>query len=120
MSEGVGIVERKTRKLSLPEGGLRLAYGGVLKEVEVAYEECGAPIGPDNVIYICHALTGDAHVAGIRPGEGGGYRHFILAPRPDARIGWCKASYRSRHGLVKSISLCWFHPIWKNGWHRLP
>ena len=41
-------------------------------------------------------------MAGIRPGEGGGYRHFILAPRPDARIGWCKASYRSRHGLVKS------------------
>jgi homoserine O-acetyltransferase len=69
MSDGVGIVERKTMKLALGEGGLRLAYGGVLKEVEVAYEECGAPIAPDNVIYICHALTGDAHVAGIRPGE---------------------------------------------------
>ncbi len=56
-------------KLDLPEGGLRLAYGGVLKEVEVAYEECGAPIGDDNVIYICHALTGDSHVAGVKPGE---------------------------------------------------
>ena len=69
MDEGVGIVERKTRKLSLPEGGLRLAYGGVLKEVEVAYEECGAPLDGTNAVYICHALTGDAHVAGIRPGE---------------------------------------------------
>ena len=69
MSEGVGIVERKTRKLSLPEGGLRLAYGGVLKEIEVAYEECGAPLDGTNAIYICHALTGDAHVAGIKPGE---------------------------------------------------
>ncbi len=69
MSEGVGIVETKKVKLRLPEGGLKLAYGGVLKEVEVAYEECGAPVGENNVIYICHALTGDAHVAGIRPGE---------------------------------------------------
>ncbi len=66
---GVGVVELKKCKLHLPEGGLKLAYGGVLREVEVAYEECGAPIREDNVIYICHALTGDAHVAGIRPGE---------------------------------------------------
>ena len=36
----------------------------------VAYERCGA-LSPsaDNIIFICHALTGDAHVAGIRPGE---------------------------------------------------
>ena len=67
--DGVGVVELKKRRLTLPAGGLRLAYGGVLKEVEVAYEECGAPIAADNVIYICHALTGDAHVAGVKPGE---------------------------------------------------
>ena len=67
--DGVGIVEPRKRRLSLPEGGLRLAYGGVLKEVEVAYEECGAPFDGSNAVYICHALTGDAHVAGIRPGE---------------------------------------------------
>ena len=67
--DGVGIVELKKRKLTLPEGGLRLASGGVLKEIEVAYEECGAPLAADNVIYICHALTGDAHVAGVKPGE---------------------------------------------------
>ena len=69
MSEGVGVVELKKMKLDLPEGGFRFASGGVLKEIVVAYEECGAPIAADNVIYICHALTGDAHVAGVKPGE---------------------------------------------------
>ena len=37
MENGVGIVELKKMKLDLPEGGLKLAYGGVLKEIEVAY-----------------------------------------------------------------------------------
>ena len=67
--EGVGTIELKKRRLALPEGGLRLAYGGVLKEVEVAYEECGAPFDGNNAVYICHALTGDSHVAGVKPGE---------------------------------------------------
>ena len=67
--EGVGIVEPKMIELKLPEGGLRLETGGLLKKIEVRYEECGAPMRDDNVIFICHALTGDAHVAGIRPGE---------------------------------------------------
>ena len=67
---GVGLVEPKSMELKFPEGGLRLRTGGVLKRVDVAYEECGA-IRPelDNVVFICHALTGDAHVAGMRPGE---------------------------------------------------
>ena len=69
MQDGVGIVELKKMKLDLPDGGLKLAYGGVLKEIEVAYEECGAPNDGFNTVYICHALTGDSHVAGIRPGE---------------------------------------------------
>ena len=69
MDSSVGIVELKKMKLELPEGGLKLAYGGVLKELEVAYEECGAPNDGYNTVYICHALTGDSHVAGIRPGE---------------------------------------------------
>ena len=63
--DGVGRIERKTRRLTLPEGGLTLAYGGVLREIEVAYEECGAPLDGSNVVSICHALTGDAHVAGV-------------------------------------------------------
>ena len=67
--EGIGLVEPKKAKLKLPEGGLRLSGGGVLKEVEVAYETGGAPFNGANAVFICHALTGDAHVAGVRPGE---------------------------------------------------
>ena len=67
--DGVGIVEQKKLSLELPAGGYRLESGGLLKKIEVVYEECGAPMRDDNVIFICHALTGDAHVAGIRPGE---------------------------------------------------
>lgn len=36
----------------------------------MAWESCGFEKPEnDNVIFICHALTGDAHVAGRRPGE---------------------------------------------------
>lgn len=70
IGETVGTVEPQQLQLTLPPGGLRLEKGGVLPEVQVAFERCGY-LAPDhsNVIYICHALTGDAHVAGIRPGE---------------------------------------------------
>ncbi|HRR33175.1 MAG TPA: homoserine O-acetyltransferase [Kiritimatiellia bacterium] len=66
----VGTVVPQTLKLDLPPGGFRLEKGGVLPEIEVTVERCGA-ITPanDNVVFICHALTGDAHVAGLRPGE---------------------------------------------------
>jgi homoserine O-acetyltransferase len=66
----VGVVEPQTLKLTLPPGGFRLEKGGFLPEITVAYERCGklAPAN-DNVVFICHALTGDAHVAGVRPGD---------------------------------------------------
>ena len=41
-------------------------------------------------------------MAGIRPGEKGGYEKFVLAPRPDRRIGSCTATYRTKYGTVKS------------------
>ncbi len=70
IADSVGIVEPQTLRLKLPPGGLRLDKGGVLPKVEVTYERCGylSPAA-DNVIFVCHALTGDAHVTGIRPGE---------------------------------------------------
>ena len=66
----VDVVAPQTLKLNLPPEGFRLEKGGVLPEIQVAYERCGT-LAPDsgNVIYLCHALTGDAHVAGIRPGQ---------------------------------------------------
>lgn len=64
------MVEPKTLKLRLPPGGFQLERGGMLPEVDVAYEMCGT-LAPDcsNVVFVCCALTGDAHVAGLRPGE---------------------------------------------------
>lgn len=68
--ESVGVVKLQRLSLALPPGGLVLEKGGVLPGVEVAFETCGT-LAPDrsNVVYVCHALTGDAHVAGIREGE---------------------------------------------------
>ena len=65
----VGLVEPKTLSLKLPKDGYRLESGATINAIDVRYEECGAPMRDDNVIFICHALTGDAHVAGMRPGE---------------------------------------------------
>src|SRR6202167_72545 len=59
----VGAVE--TRYLDLPNP-LRLDCGRELHPVCVAYENYGA-LSPehDNVILVCHALSGDAHAAGL-------------------------------------------------------
>jgi homoserine O-acetyltransferase len=59
----------ETRMLAL-DGALTLASGRTLESVEVAYETWG---GLDetgaNAVLICHALSGDSHVAGLRPGQ---------------------------------------------------
>lgn len=62
--------ETKKIKLTLPDGGLKLEMGGSFSGIEVAYETCGT-LSPerDNVVFICHALTGDAHVAGRHEGD---------------------------------------------------
>src|SRR5262245_41742534 len=59
----VGSVE--TQYLDLPEP-VRLDCGRELHPVRVAYETYGA-LSPrrDNVILVCHALSGDAHAAGF-------------------------------------------------------
>jgi homoserine O-acetyltransferase len=55
----------ETRYLDLP-GPIRLDCGRELYPVRVAYETYGT-LSPrrDNVILVCHALSGDAHAAGI-------------------------------------------------------
>lgn len=64
--ESVGVVETRIVELPLPAGGFPLESGATLPRLQVAYESYGT-LAPtrDNVIYICHALTGDAHVAGV-------------------------------------------------------
>src|SRR5580658_3079430 len=59
----VGTIE--TQYLDLP-GPVRLDCGRELHQVRVAYETYGALSSQrDNVILVCHALSGDAHAAGF-------------------------------------------------------
>ncbi|MDP6451249.1 MAG: homoserine O-acetyltransferase, partial [Lentisphaeria bacterium] len=58
------IVQTQEIQLDLPPDGLQLSDGKVLSEVAVAYEAYGTLAADGrNVIYVCHALTGDAHAA---------------------------------------------------------
>ena len=68
----VGAVE--TQFLDLPNP-VRLDCGQELHPVRVAYETYGT-LSPrrDNVILVCHALSGDAHAAGFSK-RGGGAEH---------------------------------------------
>ncbi|WMW24851.1 homoserine O-acetyltransferase [Methanolobus sediminis] len=77
--ECVGIVE--TKFFNLP-GELVLDSGKKLKEVQIAYETYGK-LNPDksNAILICHALTGDAHAAGLHSGESkAGWWDTLIGP----------------------------------------
>jgi len=58
----VGTVETRFLDLSTP---LHLDCGRILQPVRIAYETYGT-LSParDNVILVCHALSGDAHAAG--------------------------------------------------------
>jgi homoserine O-acetyltransferase/O-succinyltransferase len=59
----VGTVE--TRFLNLPSP-VRLDCGQELQSIRIAYETYGTlSVARDNVILVCHALSGDAHAAGF-------------------------------------------------------
>lgn len=67
MTSSVGATTTERVLLYTEEDPLVLSSGRELGPVEVAYETYGA-LAPtrDNVIFVCHALTGDAHAAGHR------------------------------------------------------
>lgn len=71
---GAVIVEPSFVRVHDAEHPMRTVSGGILRAVDVAYETYGS-LNQDgsNAVFICHALTGDAHAAG---------RH------PDGRLGW--------------------------------
>jgi homoserine O-acetyltransferase/O-succinyltransferase len=64
-SKSVGIVRTQFATLFEPPSFLTLESGGRLGPIKVAYETYGELTREkDNAIFVCHALTGDAHVAG--------------------------------------------------------
>jgi homoserine O-acetyltransferase len=73
-----------SRQATLP-GPLRLDGGMLLSPVEIAYETYGT-LAPDrgNAILVCHALTGDQHVASEHPrtGKPGWWTRMIGPGRP--------------------------------------
>src|SRR3954464_5996535 len=86
----VGRVE--TRYLDLPEP-VRLDCGRQLHPVRIAYETYGE-LAPerDNVVLVCHALSGDAHAAGWSA-DGGptaleGMGADERGVRPKGGLGW--------------------------------
>jgi homoserine O-acetyltransferase len=61
----VGIVQTQTARLVEPQQPLTLKCGKKLAPIDVAYETYGQlNEAGDNAILICHALSGNAHVAG--------------------------------------------------------
>ena len=64
-SNGVGIVQTQTMQLVGPDEPLQLECGKSLSPIDVAYETYGQlNEAGDNAVLICHALSGNAHVAG--------------------------------------------------------
>lgn len=63
--QNLGLTQTQHIQLCLPPTPLALESGNTIGPVQVAYETYGT-LSPrrDNAIFICHALTGDAHVAG--------------------------------------------------------
>jgi len=74
----LGVTRTETVTLS----GIRTQSGFTFEQVDVSYQTLGV-LSParDNAILVCHALSGDAHVAGVHPETGRpGWWDFHVGP----------------------------------------
>ena len=66
----VGIVEKKVHTTAEPPGELELECGQTLGPITLAYETYGTlNTEKSNAVLILHALSGDAHVAGVHSAD---------------------------------------------------
>ncbi len=64
--KGVGVTSPEHIRICEPPDEFNLQSGRILGPIDVAYESYGTlSAQKDNVILVCHALSGDAHVAGF-------------------------------------------------------
>ena len=71
---------RHVRSIQLP-GALELEKGGKLPQVTVAYETYGhLNTARDNVILVCHAISGDSHVAKHDEADDPGWWDILVGP----------------------------------------
>jgi homoserine O-acetyltransferase/O-succinyltransferase len=81
-SGSVGLVQPQVLDVATPADPLVLEYGEALPHVAVAFEAYGSlNRAGDNVVLVCHALTGSAHAAGVQaPGEVPGWWDPLIGP----------------------------------------
>src|SRR5690348_7545134 len=109
----VGTVE--TQFLELPEP-LALECGRELYPVRIAYETYGT-LSParDNVILVCHALSGDAHAAGYSAAPvAGSTRDGFRADERDAGSGKGLGWWDGMIGPGKAFDTDRFHVVSSN------
>ncbi len=79
----IGVVKTETVKIDLSKEGFKTERGGILSELEIAFERYGnLSERKDNVILVCHALSGDAHAAGFHDFKGNkpGWWNMMIGP----------------------------------------
>jgi homoserine O-acetyltransferase len=83
MPTGLGVVKTQFHPFAGPAGVLRLESGQTLGPVTLAYETYGT-LNSDrtNAILVLHALSGDAHAAGVhKEGDVPGWWDTMIGPR---------------------------------------
>ena len=69
-ANSVGVVSTQSVQLFHPSNPLLFANGQELSSITVAYETYGKlNADASNAIFVCHALTGDAHAAGLHSAD---------------------------------------------------